>query len=112
MGSSFGRSPALSAVRESRGVSLEQIAASTKINLLYLRAIEAGEVEKLPGSFYTKSYIRQYARAIDYDEEYLLEQCGITIDEEQPEPPLTRGERTLAAFRTFTSNLLGIKEIG
>jgi cytoskeletal protein RodZ len=113
MGASFERNSALSAVRESRGVSLQQIAGSTKINLFYLKAIESGEVDKLPGSFYARSYIRQYARAIDYCEEDLLELCGISIiDEEEPELPLTRGERILLAFRAFTLNLLGTKQIG
>ena len=112
MGALFEWNPALAAVRESRGVSLEQIAGSTKINIFYLKAIEVGEVDKLPGSFYTRSYIRQYARAIDYDEEDLLELCGISIDEEEPELPLPRRERIRLAFRAFTYNLLGTKQIG
>ena len=32
-----------------------------------LRAIEAGEFQKLPGGVYSTSYIRQYARAIEFD---------------------------------------------
>ena len=50
------------------GISLEQIAESTKISIRSLEAIEQGDFRKLPGGIYNTSYIRQYARAIEYDE--------------------------------------------
>jgi cytoskeletal protein RodZ len=62
----------LSTIRRNRGISLEQIAASTKISVRSLEAIEQGEFSKLPGGIYNTSYIKQYARAIDYDEATLL----------------------------------------
>jgi cytoskeletal protein RodZ len=63
----------LATIRHNRGLSLRQIADSTKINIRALEAIERGEFRKLPGGIYNTSYIRQYARAIDYDEMALLE---------------------------------------
>ena len=63
----------LATIRRNRGITLEQIAESTKINIRSLRAIEVGEFKKLPGGIYNTSYIRQYARAIDFDEGTLLE---------------------------------------
>jgi len=62
----------LSTIRHNRGISLEQIAESTKIGVRTLEAIEQGDFRKLPGGIYNTSYIRQYARAIDYDESVLL----------------------------------------
>ena len=62
----------LATIRENRGISLAQIAESTKISVRSLEAIERGEFNKLPGGIYNTSYIRQYARAIDYDESALL----------------------------------------
>jgi len=62
----------LATIRRNRGISLEQIASSTKISVRLLEAIERGEFRKLPGGIYNTSYIRQYARAIDYDEAALL----------------------------------------
>jgi len=62
----------LSTIRRNRGVSLEQIADSTKISIRSLEAIEQGDFRKLPGGIYNTSYIRQYARAIEYDEGALL----------------------------------------
>lgn len=62
----------LSTIRRNRGISLEQIAESTKIGVRSLEAIERGDFHKLPGGIYNTSYIRQYARAIDYDESAIL----------------------------------------
>ena len=62
----------LASIRHNRGLSLEQISHSTKISLRALQAIEEGQFKKLPGGIYNTSYIRQYARAIEFDESELL----------------------------------------
>lgn len=62
----------LATIRRNRGISLQEIAESTKIGVRSLEAIERGDFRKLPGGIYTTSYLRQYARAIDYDEADLL----------------------------------------
>ena len=62
----------LSTIRRNRGITLEQIANSTKISVRLLAAIEQGEFRKLPGGIYDTNYIRQYAHAIDYDESPIL----------------------------------------
>src|SRR5215469_2040962 len=61
--------------RKLAGVTLDEIAANTKISLRFIKAIEAGEYEKLPGGIFTTSYLRQYAAAIGFDEATLLEHC-------------------------------------
>jgi cytoskeleton protein RodZ len=58
--------------RMKRGISLESIAASTKLSVRQLEAIESGDFKRLPGGIYTTNYIKQYARAIDFDEADLL----------------------------------------
>lgn len=58
--------------RQQRGISLQAIAASTKLSVRHLEAIESGEFNRLPGGIYNTSYIKQYARAIDFDEADLL----------------------------------------
>src|SRR5579863_8877411 len=62
----------LSQARTLTGISLEEIAESTKISLRFLKAIESEEFEKLPGGIFSTSYLRQYAAAIGYDEEALV----------------------------------------
>jgi cytoskeletal protein RodZ len=56
--------PDLISIRRSRGLTLEQIADTTKISLRYLRAIEEGRLAVLPGGVYTANYLRQYAEAV------------------------------------------------
>ena len=59
-------------IRETKGISLEQISHLTKLRVSTLKAIEDGNFDVLPGGIYNISYIRQYARAIDADETHLL----------------------------------------
>ena len=59
--------------RQQKGISLEAIAASTKLSVRHLEAIESGEFNRLPGGIYNTNYIRQYARAIEFDETDLID---------------------------------------
>lgn len=63
----------VAAIRETKGISLEQISDLTKLRVSTLKAIEEGNFDALPGGIYNISYIRQYARAIDADEGQLLD---------------------------------------
>ncbi len=58
--------------RQKKGITLEDIAASTKLSLRQLEAIETGDFKKLPGGIYNTNYIKQYARAIGFVEDDLL----------------------------------------
>jgi cytoskeletal protein RodZ len=62
----------LARLRKGKGLTLEKIAEDTKINLRYLQAIEERRISSLPGGVYNSSYLRQYARALDYDENELI----------------------------------------
>jgi cytoskeleton protein RodZ len=64
---SFGEN--LRREREMRGVTLEEIAAATKISVRFLEAIEAEEFSKLPGGIFTRSFLRTYAKYLGLDEE-------------------------------------------
>jgi len=55
--------------RETRGVSLDEIAATTKIGTRLLRALEDGQFDLLPGGIFNKNYVRAYARHLGIDEE-------------------------------------------
>jgi cytoskeletal protein RodZ len=69
--------------RKQRGISLDAIAAATKLSRRQLEAIESGDFSRLPGGIYNTSYIRQYALAIGFDEIELLafyqESCAPAI---------------------------------
>jgi len=98
----------LSTIRMNRGISLEQIAESTKIGIRLLEAIERGEFQKLPGGIYNTSYIRQYARAIEYDESAILEFYRVEMarTDQAAMPDAGKGRRIYDNLRT-PSTLLG-----
>jgi cytoskeleton protein RodZ len=52
-----------------RGLDIDQLAEQTKINAAMLEAIEADDLDRLPGSFFTRSFVRQYAKALELDDE-------------------------------------------
>jgi cytoskeleton protein RodZ len=58
--------------RRRKGIALDAISQSTKLTIRVLEAIECGDFRKLPGGIYNTNYIRQYARAIEFDEAELL----------------------------------------
>lgn len=62
MTASFGAR--LRARREQQGVSLEAIAADTKIKMSLLEALERDDVSQWPRGIFRRAYIRAYARAI------------------------------------------------
>jgi cytoskeleton protein RodZ len=55
--------------REMRGVSLEEIAESTKIGKRNLEALETEDFDKLPGGIFNKGFVRAYAKYLGLDEE-------------------------------------------
>jgi cytoskeletal protein RodZ len=57
-------SQALRAERERAGLTLEEISSRTKIKVAFLRAIENGDFDRLPGPFFTRAFLRTYAREL------------------------------------------------
>jgi len=76
--------------REARGISLREIADTTKISVRYLEAIERGAFDRLPGGVYTEGYIRQYACAIGDTGNVLWEYYRLSIAPAEPAVPEPR----------------------
>ncbi len=55
--------------RETRGVSLQQVAATTKISARVLAALERNDASKLPGGIFSRAFVRSYAREVGLDPE-------------------------------------------
>lgn len=72
--------------REMRGITLEEIADSTKIGTRSLRALEQEDFDKLPGGIFNKGFVRAYARYLGIDEEQAVADFLAAAGE--PEPPL------------------------
>lgn len=59
--------------REQKGFSLDDIQDLTKIQKRYLEAIEEGNYKVLPGNFYVRAFIKNYAEAVGLNTEEMLE---------------------------------------
>ena len=59
--------------REAKGVDLPRVERDTKIRERYLAALESGEYRELPGSVYTKGFLRNYGAYLGLDPEYLID---------------------------------------
>lgn len=63
----------LKEARLSKGYSLDDLQEITKIQKRYLMGIEEGNYSMMPGTFYVRAFIKQYAEAVDLNAEELLE---------------------------------------
>jgi cytoskeleton protein RodZ len=70
--------------RERRGVSLQEIANSTKISLRVLQAIESDDEARLPAKVFTRSFVKTYAAQVGLEPDATMRRYL-----EQLEPPDT-----------------------
>jgi transcriptional regulator with XRE-family HTH domain len=95
--------------RERQGLSIEAIAASTKIRASLFSALERGDVTQWPGEIFRRAFFREYVSALGLDPEPLLREF-LWLFPENPALEVatasTRSENlrlTLASGRTWTA---------
>ncbi|HEY6465935.1 MAG TPA: helix-turn-helix transcriptional regulator [Candidatus Acidoferrales bacterium] len=76
--------------RELRGVTLEEVAAATRISPRFLEALENEQWDRLPGGAFNRGFIRSVARYLGLDEEnmvaeYALETKGLNQSSASPD---------------------------
>jgi cytoskeletal protein RodZ len=106
----------LRAAREAKGLSLEQVAAETRIPLRHLVAMEAGEFAKLPGRTYAVGFARTYAKAVGLDPDAIAMGVRGELDAQtedgyrpasfEPGDPARVPSRALGWFAAFAVLLL------
>jgi len=75
----------LKEARIAKGYSLDDLQEITKIQKRYLVGIEEGNYTNMPGSFYVRAFIKQYAEAVNLNADELLEQYKRDIPGSQTE---------------------------
>ncbi len=90
----------LKQARESRGISLRQIATSTKISTVALEALERGDLSKLPGGIFSRAFVRAYAIEVGLDPEEISKQFLVElgvhasqINDDEVHPEVTADDR-------------------
>lgn len=73
--------------RERQNLSINDIEEGTSIRATYIEAIENGEYDKLPGTIYTKGFIKNYAKFLGMDadavvKEFATDMAEIAAEEE------------------------------
>lgn len=63
--------------RELRGVTLEEIAAATRISPRFLEALENERWDQLPGGAFNRGFIRSVARYLGLDEENMVAEYAL-----------------------------------
>jgi len=66
--------PNLRRIRLQRGVSLEQIAASTKVSVSLWAGLERNDFSRWPSGIFARSYVRDYAHAVGVDPETTVDE--------------------------------------
>ena len=72
--------------REARGLSLRQIATTTKISVAALEALERNDISKLPGGIFSRSIVRSYAAEVGLDPDQAMSDFLERFDQEPPPP--------------------------
>jgi hypothetical protein len=104
------------AAREAKGLSLEQVAAETRIPQRHLIAIEAGDFSRLPGRTYAVGFSRTYAKSVGLDQEDVASAVRAELDAQdddgyrpasfEPGDPARVPSRALGWFAAFAVLLL------
>jgi cytoskeleton protein RodZ len=68
--------------REMRGITLNEIAESTKISRRHLESLEKEDFDSLPGGIFNKGFVRSYARYLGIDEEQAVADYSAASNEQ------------------------------
>ncbi|MGH1295320.1 helix-turn-helix domain-containing protein [Bacillus pretiosus] len=95
----------LKEARGTKGLSMDQLHEITKIQKRHLIAIEEGNYDVLPGAFYARAFIKQYADAVGLNGEELLVEYQSTIpqSEKRDVPQVSTGQKTQETMQKSSS---------
>ena len=76
----------LRAKRATLDMTLKQVEDYTKIQKTYIIALEQDDYDALPGDFYIKAYLKQYAERLGLDSDQLIDayEEGAMIEVDEP----------------------------
>lgn len=95
----------LKQARTAKGFTLDDLQSITKIQKRYLAGIENEDYSMMPGSFYVRAFIKQYAEAVDLDSDEMLSMYKNTSPEVSSEEEAgQRASSTLTRKRGLRNN--------
>jgi cytoskeleton protein RodZ len=73
--------------REKRGITIEQVASATKINVRLLHLLESDQYSELPAKPFIRGFVSSYARFIGVDSKEILTHFGDFLEMRSHERP-------------------------
>lgn len=89
----------LRGIRQSRGVSLDEMARATRVGKRHLEALEAEELPELPAPVFVKGFIRAYCGFLQVAPEDALARYGDLVGQGSPAQGMATGHSGGAAWR-------------
>ncbi|MGK7346340.1 MAG: RodZ domain-containing protein [Candidatus Nitrospinota bacterium M3_3B_026] len=109
----------LSAQRLKQGLTVEEVAAKTRINAKFIRSAESDRFDQFPGVVFVKGFLRTYADILDLDPDDVVaryEALNIRDQDRSPnlismplhhKPALSGGSLLLIVFLVFAAGVWG-----
>lgn len=102
--------------RKNKQISLEELSEKTKIRQKYLKALEDGAWEKLPGLAYTRGFLKSYARSVELEPEKVLALFRREFKQEEEVKllpggflkPLNRSKNLLLTIKNLVSKMFSV----
>lgn len=102
-------------VRETKGLTLDDVASKTRIRTDFLQALEDGNFSKLPDQVFAKGFVRTYARSLGLDEDdamYRFTQSAGAFYDKQEERERLRVKQVEEERRRRTSRKTLVLAVG
>ena len=96
----------LRAAREEKGLSLEDVAAQTRIPRRHLESLETADWDKLPAPTYTTGFAKSYATAVGLDRTEIGEQLRGEMGGVRPAQPIAEVFEPADPARTMPKGLV------
>jgi len=85
--------PNLRRIRKMRGISLDSIAAETRVDVELWEALERNDFSRWPHGIFARAYIREYARLVGVDPDATVDEfCRWFAQGDRRAEPLIRGQ--------------------
>ncbi|MGI8931510.1 MAG: helix-turn-helix domain-containing protein [Sphingomicrobium sp.] len=92
--------------REAQGLSIEDVAATTRIPTRHLASLEIGDWDRLPASTYLIGFAKNYATAVGLDKAEIAEQLRGEMGGERPVAPNMEVYEAADPARTMPKGLV------
>lgn len=102
---------ALREARETKDFSLDDLQEKTKIQKRYLKAIEDGEFDRLPGQFYTRAFIKSYSEAVGLNANEIFETYKSEIPRSGSDLEALPPRQSRESVRASSSNQQWMKNV-